>query len=530
MLETMAASRPAQIPWISHEPLLASGLAIAVLLLLAPAPQLSPDSHELLAIARSWAGLGPREGPSPWPPLWPLLCLPFVRLAPQVGPWILNLVLAGAVASPLYSVTRRLGGVWPARAAVLCWVLLPAVHHSAPILDARPALWLISAWTMALALRALEPDGAWWPAFAVASLAALARPEGLMLIPLLTLTALLAGARFQALALAAAALGPLVATKLLGGAGRSGYEAFALPWEGVWAKNDILALTGPASAATPFRRFLLEAAAQGLESPSSDLSGFLRFLPTGSQRLLRALAGALGLFGAAGAFVGAGELWRRGWRVRAGLGLILLPLLALAALPMAWIASTPAGNLVFLLPALLALACLGWAQLLPRRHRKLLLLLPALLLLELNLAPWRLTRPTFIGDSTAATTMAHWLEAHPPAGGRVACSYSARQVVRDAGLVPEQLPSSWDHLDPALPVLITQGFLEDAGRSLDLLEDQRRSPLAWAGPQWEQLQEDDDWYLYLGSEYSSSSAPTARARSRAGPGGQAAGSTSSAAP
>jgi hypothetical protein len=480
-----------------REPLLAAGLAITAFLLAAGPPALSPDSHELLATTRCWAGLAPCEGPTPWPPLWPLAVLPFARLDLRLGAWLLNLTLAGAVAAPLVCATRRLGGVWTARAAALCWVLLPATLHNAPVLDARPLLWWLSAASIALSLRAHALGRGWWGAFAVASLAPLARPEGLFLLPLVACGALLGGAGARALVLAAASAVPLALHALLGGASRLGYEAFSLPWDSVWSRDDTMALVGPASAATPFRQWLLRAAAAGLERPDVGLADLLRLLPGGFANLAHAIAGGLGLVAGFGVLLGALVLGRRGWRAVAALLLGGAPLVALAALPMSWVRSSPSANLVFLLPGLLVVAGVGWTRALPRRWEAWLPALAILAAIELRLAPWRLHAPVFLGGEVAAGRMTRFLEGHLPAGGRLVCTYPSRHVVRAAGLVPVQLPSGWDHLDPQAPVLLTKEFLLDGGRSLALLESGRYRLRYWSGPAWGPAMGELDWYLYL---------------------------------
>jgi hypothetical protein len=478
---------------------LAGGLAAAALLLLAPGPKVSPDSLELLASVRCWAGQGPCGGPTTWPPLWPGLLLPFAGPTLELAAWTINLLLAGAVALPLYAAARRLGGRWAARAAVLAWVLLPAVAQHAAILDPRPAMWLLTTMTLALGLRAAEEEGPWWPAFLCAALAPLARPEGVFLLPLVAAVALLARqgpARVAGLLLAACL--PAALWAVASGEGRFGHELFGLSWHGVWTNADFLALTGPATAGTGFRELMEAAVRAGVESPPIDPRFALLILPHGLASLGRGLLGALGLLGLLGLGAGAARLWPRGWRARLALLLAATPLLALAALPMSWGQISPTANLLFTVPALLALAAAGWVRWLPRRRQALGLVAVAALLLELQLAPWGPEPPRYIEGSDASTRMSLWLAEHPPEHGRVACTYAGRGVVRAAGLEPVTLPSSWEpwRPEPPVPVLLAPDLLEDGGRGLMLLEDPAWVPSAWVGPVLGRSQ-GGDWYLYL---------------------------------
>jgi hypothetical protein len=482
----------------AREGLLVAGLAVAATLILARPLELSPDSYELLATIRCWAGAGPCSGPTSWPPLWPALLTPFALVSLERAAWIVNLLLCGAVALPLYSSTRRLAGPWAARTAVLVWVLLPAVHHNVAVIDARPAMWLLSAGCFALALRAAADDGAWWPAFVLAALAPLVRDEGLAMPVLVSAAALLSGQAWRrVLPAMIASAAPWLIWTAFSGAERAGYEAYGVLWQGIWDEQDLLALLGPPTAATPFREFLIRATEAGLEDPGFQPLAMLQFLPRGLALLGRALAGSIGLLGLAGLSLGLLRLWRRGWRVRLMALLAASPMLALAAVPMPWSNGSPATNIVFLLPWLLTLCLAGWYHLLPRRRKRLLPLLVLPLMLELSIAPWQLSAPTFVEDSSAAVRMTRWLAAHPPPGGEVVCSYAGRSVVRRAGLVPIQLPSAWDIPVPKLPVLISEDFLNDGGRGLELLEDPSREAAAWTGPQYPRLGESGDWYLYL---------------------------------
>ncbi len=484
----------------AHELLLVGALSIAAVLLLAPVARVSPDSLELLASTRCWAGQAACAGPSLWPPLWPALLVPFARTDLVSAAWLANLIFAGAVGVPLWALTRRLAGSWTARAAALCWALLPAMHHNAAVLDPRPLLWLLTAAVLALGLRAAEPGRSWWPAFLVAALAPLARPEGLLLIPLLALAALLAGLRWRALAtMLAAAVAPMVAWSASSGGGRLQHELVGLAWNGLWPVSDFLALVGPAKAGTPYRAFLRQALDLGLDAPAMGVGVSLGLQPDGPLSLLRALLGTVGGLALLGAVGGCWALGKRGWRPRLNLAAPLAMALGLSLLPMAFGQVNQAANIGFLLPGVLALAFVGCATLLPRRWRAASLLAALLVLLEMNLAPWRLPPPRFLEGSESAARMAAWLAENPPPGGRVACTYAGRSVVRSAGLEPLSLPSAWERWQPqpAPPVLLTADLHTDGGRGLQLIEDPAWVPRAWAAPRGDDPTERGSWYLYL---------------------------------
>ncbi len=499
----MRRSLPALPP--RRELLLAGGLATAVLLLLAPGPEVSPDSLELLAWVRCMANAGPCSGETTWPPLWPALLLPWARGPLELAAWTLNLLLVGLTAFPLYSIAQRIGGRWAARAAVLAWVLAPVVVQHAVVLDPRPAMWLLTTATLALALRAAQGDGRWWPAFACAALAPLARPEGLFLLPLVTAAALLASQPWRrALGAFALACLPALSWAVASGGGRLGHELFGLSWHGVWPNADYLALIGPATAGTGFRALVQASAGAGIEAPPLDPRFVLLILPHGLATMARGLLGCVGVAGSIGIILGAIELGRQGLRPRLALLLALSPLAALAALPMSWGQVSAAANLMFMVPALLAVAFVGWSRRLPRRLQWTLPIAVVALLLELHLAPWQLEHPAYVESSIASTRMADWLSEHPPDGGEVACTFAGRGVVRAAGLEPVTLPSSWERWEPhqPTPVLLAPDLLEDGGRGLMLLQDPSWSPTAWAGPV-RGAGTGGDWYLYLVPEPSS---------------------------
>ncbi|MFH1465422.1 MAG: hypothetical protein ABIO70_13625 [Pseudomonadota bacterium] len=146
---------------------------------------------------------------------------------------------------------------------------------------------------------------------------------------------------------------------------------------------------------------------------------------------------------------------------------------------------------------MLAVALVGWEWTLPQRWRAFLPALALLVPLELCLSPWHLRAPVFLGGDVAAGRMARFLQAHPPASRRLLCTYASRHVVRAAGLLPEQIPSAWDRLDPRRPILLTGSFLLDGGRGLALLESGQFRPRHWTGPAWGPAMGEPDWYLYL---------------------------------
>ncbi len=481
--------------------------AVAVLLVWAPLPARSPDGLEMLALAASWRGEGPTVDRSFWPPLWPGLVAALGGLGLERAAWWLNLVLAGAVVVPLARMAHHWGGTWAQRSVAVAWPLLPAVREHAAVLDARPLGWWLTAWSVALAVEAADGRRPWWHALLPAALAPLARPEGAALVPLITVAALVLGGSWRRVVPAAALA--LVPTVLLGAvreSGRFAWGALWVPWSESWVMSDFLALFGNASAGTGYRDFAANALAAGLEAPPSALSLLLRPPMEGAPYVLGALLQCTGVVLAVAALLGGAALIARARRPRRAIvvaGLSLSPLVALAFTPMITGPSTPAANLLFVAAPMVAVGLSAWR----RWGARIPVVLVLLGVAEATWGPMRGPAPFYLEDSAAAETLSLWLQEHPPASGRVACTLSGRGVAVRAGLVPVSLPSTWEQWapEPGDGVLLTQVDFrgEDGGRGLALLEGGRWRPvwvasdgvLAW----WDGLPvpTEDTWLVYL---------------------------------
>ena len=455
--------------------------SVMVLLAMAPLPARSPDGLEMLALARDWMGQGPPVDSNFWSPLWPALValwLPLVEA--ERAAWLLNLSLAGLVAWPLHLGATRLGSIWAGRAAVFFWALAPVVRDHACILDARPLGWLLTALTVAFAIDAAKGDRAWTWAFGAAALAPLARPEGLALLPILTVSALLLRRRHwrRIVPLAVGAFLPTLVDSLVRSGDRGTLTGLWTPWAETWAMTDYVALIGIASAPTEYRAFLLGQIDAGVEStPGPSIPGF----PVdGALYVLDALILSVGITGLVAFAVGAVALVRKPRSV-AILGMSLSPLAALALTPMLQGQASPAANVGFLVAPLVLVACAGAVALVRRTDRiTLLTAAPVVvgfaMLAETSMVERAPPDTLFVEDSVAADVMARYLRQDPPRSGRVACTLASRGVVQRAGLIPVPLGSTWEDWapDPDDGVLLSSVDLylgEDGGRGLELLED-----------------------------------------------------------
>jgi hypothetical protein len=448
-----------------------TAVSIALFVLLAGPAVRAPDGLEQLAMVRGWLGGPELAMTSQWAPLWPLLLVPFAWLGLEQGAWVLNLLLAGAVAWPLHLLVETVSGRRAARVAVAVWVLMPTVLNHAVVIDARPLLWLLVTLVPALAV-----SGRWKAAFGVAVLAPLARPEGAVALPLLAVGWLLSGGDWKKAA-GGLVLGvlPTAAVRALRG-GRGAWEAFYSPWSSTWPTDDFIALTGAASGPTAYREFLLTGVGAGIETPPSDPMALLERLPRGLTLVGEGLVESLGVVLLLAALVGLVRVALGGWRPALLAAMVFAPMLALAPMPMLDGQGTLATNLLFLAPVLLAAAVHGSFWLAGKRGR-LWPLAAALLVggtLESRFGPLRCPDPVYLEDSQSADAMTAWLQHNAPADGQVACTITGRGVVFRAGLSPIALPSTWEGWDPPAGsgVLLTAVDLlgQDGGRGLELLE------------------------------------------------------------
>lgn len=506
-------------PWYPdevRERLLVTLLSVTFLLLVGGEALASPDTWELLATARVLLGepIGRDVTSADWPPLWPLLVHP---LAGWLGAYqagrLVNLLAAGLVAWPLHALGARAGGPWTARAAVVWWALLPAVREHAVVLDARPLGWLAFTVGVLLLTEAVGGRRPWWPVFLAAAVAMLVRPQGLGLLVLAFFGMILAKPRraWRAPLLAAAALAPKILLGLRIPPQRM-WPLYRIP---DWSDGDWFSLAGPASAPTGFRLFLQDAVHAGIETPAGLVDtlwnhGFLGGFSAsqawslflgGEVALVQALPGLLGAVGCLLLLVGAVRFGRRGRHQAMGVVAAAGTLVVLAALPMTWTLGSSCTSLLFAVPALLVIASvggclddpesrcgLGW-----RRYRWHGLL--ALALAEANLGPLQSLPPAYPFRSPTSLAASELLARDPPPSGRVYCTYGARSVVWEAGLLPVQLPSAWETWspEPETAVLMSYENRQDGGRNLALLEDPAWR-VAWT---LEEPGSSMEWFIHL---------------------------------
>lgn len=476
----------------AEERWLVTAWATALMLVLAGPAGLSPDGLEMLRMA---AGL-PGGDEVFWLPLWPMLMMP-VGLFPDPieASRIVNLLLAGAVAWPLHLMSCRLSGRAAARMAVVIWALLPAVVDHGAVLDARPLGWLFCALAVALAMDAGAGRRPWWPVWLAAGLAILARPEAMILWPLLGVGSLLVGLGpgRMALGLALAAI-PRALWAMALGSGRA-WEPFRAAWVDTWGKSDLTALYGAASAGTGYRRFVNAAVDAGVETSSWKVDVLLGDVSAGLVTVARGLVEGFGFLGLLALIFGLVLVGRRGRVAATCVAMGFLPLVAIALLPQARDQPTAAANLMFLVAPGLAVVAVSLEHVGRRVGKTTLPLVLAVVfvLLEAHASPLRVRAPAFVEQGSAATAMVAFLEANPPANGTIVSSSSSRGVVLRAGLRHVPLPSPWEPWTPAQ----SSGVLvdipgQDGGRAMEIMENPDWSVL-WAvaddGPVlWESAQ------------------------------------------
>lgn len=476
------------------------------LALSAPGAKLSPDGYEMLAVARGWFGLGPNvSDPGYWPPLWALLSAPGAALGQgALSMYLLNLLFVGLTVVPLHALTRNLAGPLAARVAVLIFASLPQVRDHAVVLDARPLGMLVATLCLAWALEAANNHRSWvWP-FAAAAIATLVRPEGILLPPLVALGVMIANRNWKvALVGLFMSLAPLDVLSITT-RGVGNYEAFIGPWIQIWPLSDLVALYGPASVATPYRAFVQQAVALGIEQSPRPILELLGLIPLSIVRTMAGLATALGVLGMLALLWGLLSTMRRSRRACVGTLVGLVPFGVIAIAPMARGQASIAANLLFMVPAACAILAAGllrpgakiapggqrrgqgggsiqarrqWRRL--RQHRRWIrpaagLALTFGVIAETNIGPLREPPPYFLETAEAAQLAVAQLRRSPPAGGVVATGLPGRSVVLRAGLQRQTLPPGWLEWDPpdGVPVLVsnveTNG--EDGGRARTLIE------------------------------------------------------------
>ena len=509
------------VPPRDHIPNRRSGALLAALgtllavVLLDPTPRPGPDSFEMFRLAASWLGTGPQlTAAGFWPPLWPLMVTPGEALGhPQAWATGVNLLMLAATAAALWVLALRLGAAVAAGGATLLLALLPTTRELALILDARPMGMLLTAATAALAVEAGAGRIRWRWAFCAAALAPLARPEGILLPPIVAAAAWLSDQRAHRAGLSAvAALLPHALWQQLH-PGRSSFEALYGPWIAAWPRPDLVGLFGPGSLDSAYRRFAITALSLELETLPSDPTGLLATIPSSILNTSGALLEVLGITGILLAAAGGARLAAGGRRQAAGVVLALLPLAAVAVAPMSSGQSTRTANLLFLLPLLLVFVgvalhgLISWRRRGRGGRRMLAGLLVLLVLAETHLSPLRPSPPYFLESEEAAVLAIARLRAEPPASGAVAAGFSGRSVVYRAGLTVQELPGGWLNFEPTagVPVLISsiEARAEDGGRALMLLEDPKWR-LVWVvtdgdltGSAHPSPPEDQGWYALL---------------------------------
>ena len=456
----------------------------AFLLLSGPALR-SPDGIEMLRLAGLWLGHDEiMTAPHFWPKLWPALNLPAVALGHGVeGARLLNLLLWGLVAYPLHLLASLLGGVAAGRRAVLLYLLLPLVWPFAVVLDARPLGTLITTGFVAAAVMVAKQNRAWGWMIALAAIAPLARPEGVLLPLLAGFACWISGKTlFRSAFMSGVCLIPnLLASG--GSRGLSDHEALYASWYGIWAVSDILVLFGPSSVPTRFQEFSIAAMdAQVVSANPSreEIVSLFMSMPMGLVVASSIVLSGIGFVGIAMLMNGLVRVIprkRRWWIV----GACLVPWVAIAVAPMARGQAGPLSNYLFLFPSLLAVLAVGMV---PSRPMPLAwpVLFALLLGLEVHTSPLRAPPPYFLESSEAADLAHAMLVQDPPPGGMVAADFAGRNVVLGADLNLVDLEPIWfgpvpDGVNAVLLSSVgAQG--EDGGWALELL-DNPEWRLAW---------------------------------------------------
>ena len=435
----------------------------------------SPDGMEMLRLSASWLGSTTDVGdPSFWPPLWSALNVPSVALGyGTAGARLINLVCWGAIAWPLHALASQLLDRSAGRIAVILYVLIPAFLDHAGVLDARPVGALITTWFVAASVAAVTNRKGVASVLVLASLAPLARPEGILLPVMAGVVVWLSGHRWWKSVLMA--MGSLLPYGVFRSSfrGLSGHEQLFGPWYGTWSTWDLLSLFGPASVPTEFRRFALAAVESGVvpgDPAIEEFVGVIMAMPAGFVGSAGILVGAVGVTGLLavlrGAMVPESRVAR--WTV---VGLVGLPLAAVAVAPMAKDQAGALSNYLFVLPGLLALIAVGIASL---RHRNAMVLCVGLVVAEVHLTPLSHEPPYFLEGSEAAALAAQMLVSNPPSTKVVGADFSSRDVVLRAGLNVRPLGPIWAGAIPADVEAVMINSVgakgEDGGRTLALLE------------------------------------------------------------
>lgn len=461
--------------------------AVATLLIatLAASPQRSPDGVEMIAMVRGWFGEPSGVSPGYWLPLWPLLAfaLGLDRSAEPAG-YLLNVACAGGTAFCLYGLAARAAGSVVAALLTVTFALVPAIADQVSVLDARPLGWLLTtacADSLLSARGSAEHKG-WIVAGSFAFLAPLARPEGLL--PACAVAGVAAvewvRARRAAQPMASArwdprswaillfALGAGAATWL--GRGRA-WETLALPWTAVWQTGDILALYGFASAPTPYRDWVL---ANGSPVFGGSLPSIAEFW-SGLSEVMLAHVAALGWVAVGAGTVGALLLARHHPLVPL---VLLAPVLLLALSPQRAGQLSAVANVTTMVPLWFAFS----AVVLGRFRWPWVLAGCVLVVGSARVEHARVPKGHFVEGSSLAAKVALRLVQHAAGVSEVACGFSSRAIVRDAGLRPAAWPSPFEGWSaPAGTVLLLS--------SVDVRGNDAGGVLSVAGqPAWELLE------------------------------------------
>jgi hypothetical protein len=449
----------------------------ALLLLSGPALR-SPDGVEMLRLAGQWLGRDEvMAAPHFWPKLWPALNLPAVALGHGIdGARLLNLVLWGLVAYPLHLLASLLGGVSAGRRAVLLYLLLPLIWPFATVLDARPLGALITTGFVAAAVMVAKRNRGWGWMLALAAVAPLARPEGVLLPFMAGFACWCAGKRVMRSALMGGLC--LIPHMFFNGPNRgiSDHESLYASWYGTWAVSDMLVVFGPSSVPTRFRDFAIAAMDSQVVSATPSKEEVLSLclsMPMGLMVASSIVLSGIGFVGIAMLVHGLVRVLprkRRWWIVTAAFA----PWIAIAVAPMARGQAGPLSNYLFLFPSLLAVLAVGMV---PSRPIPLVwpVLFATLLGVEVHNSPLRAPPPYFLESSEAADIAHAMLVRNPPSQGVVATDFSGRNVVLGAGLELVELEPIWfgPVPDGVSAVLLSsvgaQG--EDGGWALELLDD-----------------------------------------------------------
>jgi len=442
-------------------------LGAAVLALVVAAwqpPRMLPESLEMLSTGRCMLGLHSAAPPCAdlagtfWSPLFPLLAgalsvllpLPVAGGLVALAAWVGLVLGAGALGQRLTDDR----GAW---AAALLVGLTPGVAAYAMLADSRGLGLALGAWAAALAVDGARPAASPWRAAGaglLAGLAALARPEHVVLVGAVTLLSATGGLRPAARTLGAALLPLLPSWLALSWASgrptllpRSG-QAIGLALVSVIPERWARQLVGEGAWLLPLRRAVAAGpwpADVGATLHPQPLAGLV-WLADQATDLVPAWIWLLALAGLVLALVD-----RRG---RAALALLALatPGVAAVASSRGRVALLPLASLLPVVVAALVLGAAALARLAGRAAERLPSPAgPPLALASLGLVAGllaltgpRLDFPDTPENADSGRAAASALALALPPGSPVVASFEASPLVHMAGMRWVPWPSPWE--------------------------------------------------------------------------------------